>query len=325
MAFTPVPAHPAMKFAFGSKTHPASIGTVQFANTECRLTGRLYRMADQRWIGMLRVKNEATWLERVLASISPLCARVYVLDDHSTDRTPEIIRSNPNCAYLLSPFTGLDETRDKNWLLGKIILDTARKDIGAGSPWWVLLIDGDEELEPGGDELIRQYTRAEKLAYSFQVMFLWDREDQVRVDGVYKHFCRPSMFRLISQTLQFTNTSHGGNLHCSSTPREFFGRAGEHGRLVHTEGKEGEYTNSELLPPAAFRATRLLHYGYMRKEDRVRKFRWYNRVDPGNKVEDEYRHMIQGDGTVETGIGIYDVPRDAKLRWAGPLKLETLT
>jgi glycosyltransferase involved in cell wall biosynthesis len=46
-----------------------------------------------RFVGMLRVKNEQRWIARVIESILPLCEYVYILDDHSTDGTPEICSS----------------------------------------------------------------------------------------------------------------------------------------------------------------------------------------------------------------------------------------
>jgi hypothetical protein len=59
---------------------------------------------------------------------------------------------------------------------------------------------------------------------------------------------------------------------------------------------------------------RLLHYGYLHKEDRVRKFHWYNKIDPNNAFEDQYRHMVIGDV----------FPADSSFKWAGPLELRSL-
>ena len=57
----------------------------------------------------------------------------------------------------------------------------------------------------------------------------------------------------------------------------------------------------------------LLHYGYLHREDRVRKYRWILSIDPNNEAEDYYRHSVQGD--------IPEVPADLKLKHAGPLNL----
>ena len=118
------------------------------------------------------------------------------------------------------------------------------------------------------------------------------------------------MFRLINEGFKFKTTGSKGNLHCSSIPQEFLGHAKMHGRLVAVNlgQQEGDPV------PMVFDDTCLLHYGYMLREDRARKFRWYNRVDPGNETEDYYRHIVQGDV----------VGKDERLKWAGPLVLEPL-
>ena len=96
--------------------------------------------------GMLRIKNEARWIRAVVASMFPVCERVVILDDHSEDDTVEICRSfGERVRVVESPFTGIDESRDKNHLLSEV-----RK----LDPEWCLAIDGDEILEPAADRKI---------------------------------------------------------------------------------------------------------------------------------------------------------------------------
>ena len=118
---------------------------------------------------------------------------------------------------------------------------------------------------------------------------MWDREDQVRVDRWYCDFRRPSLFRLTDRALTFRRTPYGGHFHCSSAPAQLLNR---------------------IQPIDA----RLLHYGYLRREDRIRKYHWYNQIDPGNPIEDGYRHMVIGDL----------FPAESRFRWAGPLELANL-
>ena len=126
-------------------------------------------------VGMLRVKNEARWIERSVTSILPLCDRVLVMDDHSTDDTAKLCAALPGVEVLESPFTGLDETRDKNWLLEQ-----------ARSADWIVMIDGDEMLKPGCADIFREaMQRRDVPSVSMRILYLWDREDQVRMDGVY--------------------------------------------------------------------------------------------------------------------------------------------
>lgn len=234
---------------------------------------------------MIRVKNEARWIARVIESILPVTESIFILDDHSTDATREICRGYPNVRVFDSPFEGLDESRDKNALL---------KYVRACGPYdWVLHIDGDEVLEPGAKDKILGAIQQRRMAavFRFQVCYLWDREGQWRTDGIYGRFWRPSMFRMGARTdLKFGTTRHGGNLHCSNYPVNIAG-------------------GIDRAP------VRLLHYGYFDTEMRVRKYRFYNSVDPDNSVEDCYRHVVIGDL----------FPAESRFRHAGPLKLEPFT
>lgn len=227
-------------------------------------------------IGMLRVKNEARWIERVIGAMLPLCERVCVLDDHSIDGTRALCAAIPGVSVFDSPFFDLDETRDKNYLLGRI-----------DAEWdeWILALDGDEILAPSAVAPIRAALTSQAVALSMRVRYLWDREDQVRVDGVYGGFRRPSAFRAVGT--RFEATSACGNFHCGNVPLA-------------------------LQPRALAIDADLLHLGYLHREDRVRKYEWYNRQDPRNQNEDGYRHMVIGDV----------FPADSAFRWGGPLRLE---
>lgn len=201
-------------------------------------------------------------LERALG----LCSVVYVLDDHSTDETPAICASLGERVQLIpSPFTGLDEARDKNYLLTRLV---------AVRPDWVLWIDGDEVLERDGPALLRvavDAAGAEGALFGLRIAYLWDGPQQVRMDGLWGRFNRPSPFRLQGQPLgdlYFPTTAAGGNFHCGNVPR----------------GLRGEMR---------WIGVRLKHYGYLEREHRQAKYVWYNQRDPGNEREDEYRHLAE--------------------------------
>lgn len=247
-------------------------------------------------LGMLRIKNEARWIEAVIRSIVPVCERIFVFDDHSDDATADICSSFPEVEFYRSPFAGLDESRDKNWILGKVFkaVDAQHLKGDEDSPFWALAVDGDEVLEEGGPEMIRETLQSSKgvHAYKLPIKYLWDGYERVRVDGVYGPFARPSLFRLMNSGFRFQTTPFGGNLHCASIPQEL---------LHHAHG----------VCPAI-----LWHLGYMLREDRLRKHAHYNDVDPGNESEDCYRHVIQGD--------VPEIPANAKLKWAGPLTFEAI-
>lgn len=248
---------------------------------------------------MLRVKNESRWITSVLNSILPLCTHIFILDDESTDGTAELAESLPQwdqITVIRDPFAGepIDERRDKQNLLERVmrLVPRAYQNGDPTSPYWCLAIDGDEVLAPGGVETIREViSTATAHSFALPVLYLWDSPDMVRVDGVYGRFTRPSLFRLFNRNHRFMSTRHGNgaNFHCSSVPMELLG-------------------GSVKIPGAP-----LLHYGYMEAEDRRRKFDWYTALDPGNRGEDGYRHVIQGDAGGPVAA--------EKLMHGGPLKL----
>lgn len=244
--------------------------------------------------GMMRVKNEARWIRRTLRSMLPLCERIFVFDDHSTDDTRDICRAFEHVSLFESPFDETtQEVRDKNYLLIHLAKIAKFGDM-------ILSIDGDEEIETRGrDEILKianaPISRAD--AYRFHVLYLWDDEHHIRTDGIYGRFTRPSMFRF-RPTMKFKSSCAAG-FHCGNVPKPY-----------------------DVL---ATTTVRLFHYGYMYKEDRIRKWKWYNSLDPYNRAEGyqadfpergSYPHMIQGD--------VPEVPADAKLIHAGPLQVQEL-
>lgn len=243
-----------------------------------------------QFFGYLRVKNEARWIERVIRSLQPLCERIFVFDDHSDDGTPEICEGL-GCKVYRSPFTGVNEARDKNYLLEHVWHEVNPQTRGADSQHWIVSIDGDEELEPNGPELIRQAIMPGIHALTLKIVYLWDRPDQIRTDGIYGKFTRGSVFRMCSPFHAFRATDGKANFHCGSVPKE-------------------------LLSQVRACNARLFHYGYLEREDRIRKYAWYNELDKNNRAEDGYRHIVQGD--------IPQVKASEKLRWAGPLELVPL-
>jgi hypothetical protein len=244
-----------------------------------------------KFAAMLRVKNEARWIARAIESLKPLCGEdIFVFDDESSDLTASVAYDS-GAHVFLDPFRGepLDERRDKNWLLALVIERAA--------PDWVICIDGDEELEPGAGEKLKRAIQSQPSTdcYGLKVLTLWNDFKTIRTDGVYGQMFRQSVFRVLPG-LEF---------------RGFY--EGSSGAVCHS----GLHTsNSPLSLQAVPLNVFLLHYGYVFKEDRVRKWRWYSDVDPYNETEDHYRHTVQGD--------VPEVPAEARLKHAGPLELRTL-
>jgi len=242
---------------------------------------------------MLRVKNEGRWIKRCIDSIRELSGDlIFVMEDGSTDDTRAICEA-AGVVVLDSPFAGmgLNEERDKDWLLQEVIARC--------HPDWIFMPDGDEELEPGGCEKLRRAAESNPPCdcFALRFLYLWDSVDHIRVDGMYSRLQRQSFFRVDSNFHfssiytedQTKNQNHVG-LHCSNAP-------GLGGRVMGIN-------------------CALLHYGYLHRQDRIQKYRWLLTIDPHNEMEDFYRHCVQGD--------IPEVPADAVLKHGGPLKLTKL-
>ena len=240
---------------------------------------------------MMRVKNEARWIGRVIDSVKAL-GPVFVMDDGSMDDTVTIAKRHGGDVRT-SPFSTrqLDERRDKNWMLEWV------REPEYGPFDYVLCIDGDEELERGGVEKIRRACQ-QGLAdvYYLRFLFLWDRPDQARFDGRYSTLSRFSLFRVrddLSFQCLYDDPNINKGLHCGNAPLDL---------------------DKEVVGQAL--NVFLIHYGYMLKEDRLRKYEYYNQIDPNNEQEDCYRHIVQGD--------VPEVPATMKLKHGGPLELRTL-
>ena len=233
-------------------------------------------------IGLMRVKNEERWIERAVKSLLRAFEKVVVMDDHSTDKTPEICL-DLGCLVYRSPFADMDEARDKTWLVQQAYKAGILRS-GAAA----LMIDGDEELV-AGDEALIESALAQYDSVALRVLYLWDDEHHIRTDGVYGRFWRPSAWicRSAAEDSFVSIGSSNRGLHCSNVPARCAGRS----LRCHA---------------------RLLHYGYMLREDRERKYRWYNSIDPGNAFEDCYRHMVIGDL----------FPAASRFRHAGPLEVQ---
>jgi Glycosyl transferase family 2/Methyltransferase domain len=225
---------------------------------------KLLRGGTPDVLGVMRIKNEAQWIHRSIESQLVVCDKVLVLDDGSTDGTQDIVRSfGDKCVLIQSPFTGVNEGRDKRHLLQHVV---------AVNPTWALWIDGDEVLEDNADKLLADELAIKNVAsYLLPVLYFWDSLDQYRVDGVYANFHRASLFRVAGQ----------------ATARLHFATSGGEADL-HNGGNCPQGLDGAVL----FSKLRIKHYGYLTWEQRQKKYEWYNRIDPNNEAEDCYRHIV---------------------------------
>ena len=220
---------------------------------------------------MLRIKNEEQWIIPTLEKASPVVDGFVILDDGSTDRTPELCRSHPKVLrYEYQDEAATDEARDKDRLL-MLTLDL--------DPDWVLALDGDELLEDAAPDIIRREIAAcppEVTALGFNFLYMWESHDRYRVDGKYANLRHPRLFKVKNigtdqRALRFHTTGHGSNFHCGSVPANLSGQV----RYIDLNVK---------------------HYGYFEKQQRERKKAFYLEKDPENAARGYYDHLTNEKG-----------------------------
>jgi len=221
-----------------------------------------------RIIAMYRIKNESRWIKQSLESISEICKEIVILDDGSTDDTVKICENFPQVVDIHSqkdlPF---DETRDKNTLL-KMALSR--------DPDFILTLDGDEMIMPNS----KQYLFYELNVlypnvnlFEFKELYVWDKPNQYRCDGIFNNTWSKKLFRLKDQpkNLKIYDSAFPGNLHCGSLPSNLI----EQNQIVKSKIK-------------------ILHYGYYDEEIRRKKYDFYTKLDPNNVDFDGYKHIFSG-------------------------------
>lgn len=248
---------------------------------------------------VMRIKNEARWIAASLKATLKVVSICVILDDHSTDETEhecaglcthriplewwqrENLRGQTGWAgtveksllvYCKSNFSGVDEARDKDYLL--TLLDACQ----AVHVEWLLALDGDEILSRKAVSALQSRPDIPPIV-TFPFFYLWDYPDVRRIDGIYgdspdgyPKLRFPRLAHLPSygqplNSLRYQRTQRGPHFHCGSLPRPY------------PEAPE-------------FAPYPVLHYGYIDEEMRQAKYEFYTHLDPNNKAEGDYKHII---------------------------------
>lgn len=138
-----------------------------------------------RIVAMLPVRNEADrYLSECLEGLSRVASTIVVLDDASTDATPEVCARYPKVVYhrLDEPLFTVDESqlRHRLWTLA-----------AAQEPDWILALDADECFEAGAEAVLPLLCDQQDYdVVSFRLFDLWGSVDRVRVDGAWNPWNR---------------------------------------------------------------------------------------------------------------------------------------
>lgn len=203
-------------------------------------------------LAMLPVHNEAgRYLKVVLDRLSEFVDGIVILDDASTDETPDLCRKHSGVIRyhrLPEPLFNTNEAtlRRKLWEM-TVELD----------PGWIMAIDADEVFE---SEIKRELPllTAEKNRFDlvfFTMYHFWGDLTNYRVDGLWDPALSktPCLYRFRKNIVY-----HWPNrrLHCGRFPIECYQR------------------------PVGISKTSLLHLGYVRQGEPLHKFQKYMALDP---------------------------------------------
>jgi glycosyltransferase involved in cell wall biosynthesis len=101
--------------------------------------------ADVRIVGSVLVRNEDVFVEPAIRNIAAFCDEIHVVDHVSTDRTWPILQE------LAGEFDHLHADRSHNSAAAHKALEQY-----AGTPTWVLGVDGDELYDPAALARLRE-------------------------------------------------------------------------------------------------------------------------------------------------------------------------
>ena len=220
-------------------------------------------------VTVYRLKNEEQWIKKSLESVLSFCDSVIVLDNNSSDDTVKICNAFSDVSVITQGDLPFDESRDRNILLQKAL---------ELKPDYVLSMDGDEILIPNSKEILEEELEVlypNSSVFMFQFLYMWDKLNQFRYDGVYENIWQQRLFKTLDQPedLKVFDTNYPGNAHASSIPNNAI-------------GQEFPIRSS----------VKILHYGYFDNNLRQKKFDFYNKLTPDNEEQDKYRHIISGSG-----------------------------
>jgi glycosyltransferase involved in cell wall biosynthesis len=208
----------------------------------------------------IRVKNGERWAQECLASLSRFVDAIVILDDGSTDATPDTCRSFAKvvrCVRWEKSF--FHEGLDRNVVLA-LAKDT--------DPDWILMVDIDEVFEDRIVDRIGAMMDSDRFAmWGFRMVHFWGGRTHFRIDATWgletRHHIHTRLFR------------NQPGLHFPPQPI--------HG--AHVLGLEGDAALSDLA---------IKHYGYASLEGNAAKAALYSQVDPSGN----YSHLLSEDGAI---------------------------
>lgn len=166
--------------------------------------------------GMMLVHNEeGRYLEEVLHHMFKYCNDIVVLDDASTDKTPEIVQSYNNTHYFRHEVHGFYN----EWVLRKQLWDYTVMT----NPEWIIAMDADEVLEDAAPAKIRQLVNVVGVdAYTFKRYDFWWSKRFYREDPHWQPHNTDTRIQLLHYRPNIIYQWNERPIHCGSVPQSIF-------------------------------------------------------------------------------------------------------
>lgn len=209
------------------------------------------RSSHKMTLSMIVKNEEGRYLKQLLTGLQNCIDEAVIIDDASTDKTAQICRESlPGVPLHLitnkqSMFSNESELRKLQW-----------EETIKTNPEWIINLDADEMMESSFWRDIDAILEKESTgAFGFPLFDMWN-ERQYRDDALWNAHKRHQTL-LIRYEPNFAYEWNTKAQHC--------------GRFPSYEGD-----NCSLEIPY-----RIQHFGWAREEDRARKQRRYEQLDPG--------------------------------------------
>jgi glycosyltransferase involved in cell wall biosynthesis len=198
------------------------------------------RVYAHRIVGFVKMCDEGQNIERCLDNMKTFCDEIAVYDDGSSDNSVEIASRYSRHIILADHNDFEGELFAKQLLLDQVL---------RLEPDWIFWLDADEVVQEDATMRIRELCALGDLAgidaFDFHEINLWNSESTCRIDSLYDQ----GWFRRLWR--------NNGRLHFRPA------------RGVH---KEQFPQNLSVVQKCE---VKVIHYGFLRREDRLRKYRRY--------------------------------------------------
>ena len=215
-------------------------------------------------IGMMLVRNEADrYLRRVLEGMKTVCDKIIILDDDSTDNTPDICYEYTGHVFFSDKsYWGTNELHQR-----QLLWELANGSADSGD--WFLNLDADETIFDI-HKLRDIVDKADSMGHdgiSFNLYDMWS-ETHYRDDSLWNAHSR-EWIMCIKHDDHIDYKWNEMPLHCGRFPLN---------------------VGFKCMPSRL----KLQHWGWAKEEDRVKKYARYMAIDPEGKhgILEQYKSII---------------------------------